>query len=540
MSEKRIYLINMKTLRLIVLTSTCFGLIFSNCNAGGNGIPRKDVKSITIKVNPKTMKYLGTVDGRYQSYNIEMAEVIGGNFWKPYPPEELNKSKTAKAPANAKSETGGADTSLFQAIPPIDLSDSRLRKLAAALGPAYLRVSGGWANSVFFQDKEKVIPKGFNGVLTKAQWKGVIDFSKAVDAKLVTSFAVSAGTRDSKGIWTSKEAKKIIDYTKSIGGIITAAELFNEPDIPGAGGAPAGYNAQTFAKDIAAFRTFTKKSIPGMLIVGPGSTGEGVATIPKSMPFIPSADLLSATPNPVFDVFSYHYYGAVSQRCASMGKDMTTTPEAALTANWLSRTDSVFNFYKKLQEQFAPGKPIWLTETADAACGGNPWAVTFLDCFRYLEQMGRLAKGGVQVIFHNTLASSEYGLLDQKTHLPKPDYWAALLWAKLMDKEVFEAGKGASGVDLFAHSMKGHEGGITLLVINTNKTAVNINIPVEAQQYTLTSKKLQGKTVQLNGVDLELNANDDLPDITGKPIKAGTIALPPLSITFITFANATM
>jgi hypothetical protein len=88
--------------------------------------------------------------------------------------------------------------------------------------------------------------------------------------------------------------------------------------------------------------------------------------------------------------------------------------------------------------------------------------------------------------------------------------------------------------------MKGHEGGITLLVINTNKTAININIPVEAQQYTLTSKKLQGKTVQLNGVDLELNANDELPDITGKPIKAGTIVLPPLSITFITFANATM
>ena len=40
-------------------------------------------------------------------------------------------------------------------------------------------------------------------------------------------------------------------------------------------------------------------------------------------------------------------------------------------------------------------------ETADAACGGNPWAVTYLDCFRYLDQMGRLAKNGVDVIFHN-------------------------------------------------------------------------------------------------------------------------------------------
>jgi len=32
--------------------------------------------------------------------------------------------------------------------------NARLRKLAAALGPAYVRVSGTWANSVFFQDTD--------------------------------------------------------------------------------------------------------------------------------------------------------------------------------------------------------------------------------------------------------------------------------------------------------------------------------------------------------------------------------------------------
>jgi hypothetical protein len=30
-----------------------------------------------------------------------------------------------------------------------------------------------------------------------------------------------------------------------------------------------------------------------------------------------TADILSATPRPVFDVFSYHFYGAASLRCAS-------------------------------------------------------------------------------------------------------------------------------------------------------------------------------------------------------------------------------
>jgi len=65
-----------------------------------------------------------------------------------------------------------------------------------------------------------------------------------------------------------------------------------------------------------------------------------------------------------------------------------------------------------------PGKAIWLTETAQTACGGDRWASTFLDSFRYLNQLGSLAKLGVQVHMHNTLASSDYGLLDEKTYDP--------------------------------------------------------------------------------------------------------------------------
>jgi len=46
------------------------------------------------------------------------------------------------------------------------------------------------------------------------------------------------------------------------------------------------------------------------------------------------------------------------------------------------------------------------------------WSSTFLDTFRYLDQLGRLAREGVQVVMHNTLAASDYGLLDEATHLP--------------------------------------------------------------------------------------------------------------------------
>ena len=35
-------------------------------------------------ITPANMSRIGTVDERFQSYNVEMVEVMGGRFWKPY------------------------------------------------------------------------------------------------------------------------------------------------------------------------------------------------------------------------------------------------------------------------------------------------------------------------------------------------------------------------------------------------------------------------------------------------------------------------
>ena len=83
-------------------------------------------------------------------------------------------------------------------------------------------------------------PKGFQSVLTRSEWKGVINFAQAVDAKLVNSFAISPGVRNAAGVWTSDQAGKLLAYTKSIGGEIAAAEFFNEPSYAAMGGAPPG------------------------------------------------------------------------------------------------------------------------------------------------------------------------------------------------------------------------------------------------------------------------------------------------------------
>lgn len=79
---------------------------------------------------------------------------------------------------------------------------------------------------------------------------------------------------------------------------------------------------------------------------------------------------------------------------------------------------------------------------------------------------------------------------------------------------------------MFAHNLKGSEDGKAIVIINTNKKTTAINIPSDAEQYTLTSNELEGTNVMLNGQELALTPNDELPAITGKNVKAGNVELP--------------
>ena len=463
-----------------------------------------------LSVTAASMVRVGTVDERFQSYNVEMIEVTGGRFWKPY-----------------EQNAADAQSDLYAYRGPIDLANARLRRLAAALAPAYVRVSGTWANSTYFADSDTAPmapPAGFNGILTRRQWRGVIDFSRAVGARMVTSFAISPGTRDAGGVWTPHQAHRLLAYTRSVGGSIAAAEFMNEPDLAAKGVAPAGYDAARYGHDFKIFRLFMKKNFPAVTILAPGTVGTTAI----------ASDLLAASGRGV-DALSYHHYGMLSERCTG-----TSTPQEALSEEWLSRTDQTVNFYRTLRDKFEPGKPIWLTETAEAACGGNRWAATFLDTFRYLDQLGRLARAGVQVVMHNTFAASDYALLDEKTLTPRPNYWGALLWRRLMGTTVLDAGAPIqAGFHLYAHCQRGTPGGVILLVINADrKTTRMLKLTDASERYTLDAVNLDERTVRLNGRTLELGVNDDLPVVGGVPTAAGALTFAPATITFLAIPAA--
>ncbi|MCA6110530.1 hypothetical protein [Bradyrhizobium cenepequi] len=483
----------------------------------------------SIALTPATMARIGSIDARFQSYNVEMVEVTGGHFWRPYA-DQGKPSKADGVPA-------GRDPAMYAYRRPIDLANPRLRKLAAALGPAYLRVSGTWANTTYFNDTDdsaRSPPPGFNGVLTHSQWKGVIDFARAVDARLVTSFATGAGTRNGSSVWTPVQAEKLIAATQALGGNIAAAEFMNEPDLAAMGGAPAGYDAASFGRDIAVFARFLNHASAQTMLLGPGTVSTG-----GSGDAVGSEKLLAAA-GPVFDAISFHYYGALSPRCSKTMPSAAVRDSKALSQDWLSGIDRMASFYANLRDRFAPGKPLWITETADAACGGNPWSSTFLDSFRYLDTLGRMAKRQVKVVMHNTLAASDYGLLEEKDFTPRPNYWTALLWRKLMGTAVLDAGSAAvPGLYLYAHCLRGKPGGVALLAINTDRAASrSLALSGPARRYTLTAANLTSARVRLNGREMKLAADDQLPVLEGEVVTASRIELAPTSITFLSIVDA--
>jgi len=466
----------------------------------------------------------GTVDERFQGYNIEMVEVTGGRFWAPY---------------------GGPKDEVYRQRPPIDLTNPKLIGLARNLGPSLLRVSGTWANNTYLLAEGETLsapPTGYSQILTRDQWRKVIAFSKAVDAPIVTSFAASGGTRDANGVWKTDQAQRFVDLTKSSGGTLYAAEFFNEPNIPGATtGMPPAYDVPNYATDFRIFRDWARKAAPAMKLVGTGGVSEG--TLMKTPPailrggkFLTSEAMLSANPRSL-DALSYHFYGNVSQRCGGPASLDTARVDALLPA-WLDRTLIDADFYSALRDKYEPGKPLWNTETAQAACGGSPWASTFLDSFRYLNQLGALAQRNVKVVLHNTLAASDYALLEPDTLDPRPNYWAAVLWHRTMGSTVLAPpASPSSALRIYAHCLAGKPGGVGLLAINTGTAPQSLALGRKATLWTMRGTPIETRAVTINGNIPAVDARGTLAGLAGMP-NVGAWDIPGQSISFAAVADA--
>ncbi len=492
-----------------------------------------------VKLQAEGLQALRQVDERLVSYNVEMTEVTGGTFWKAYTPAQVDG--TEEFPVIQDWSNMG---NLQQWYDPIDTTNPRLIKLAKELGTAWVRVSGTWANKTYYDfdgSCNGVVPEGFQNLLTKQQWLNLLDFVRAIDGKLLVSVANCPGIHSADEPFPFDQAKLLFETSKEYGVPISAAEFTNEPNLIALSGLPQGYTPADHARDHDLFGAWLKENYPECLFVGPCTVGDinlfgaldgaggGMAA---GFEIVTTEQLLGDYKSPM-DVFSYHYYNGVSERGAAMGGHWPF--EACLSEPYLAVAANCARQYVDRRDRYVPGGQMWVTESGDAGCGGNTWGSTFADVPRTLNELGEFCTVTDGVIFHNTLASSDYGYLQHGTFVPRPNYFAVLLWNRLMGPTVYATGEAIrEGAHVYAHSRKDGQAGYVYLIINNSKEATTVELPKAAEVYALTGNgKLRSRTMLLNGKELTLGENDALPELKGQTCEAGKLELAGESCNFI-------
>ena len=491
-----------------------------------------------VKLAGSGLTALREMDERLVSYNVEMTEVTGGTFWKAY--TEAQVDGVEEFPVITNWQDMG---NLQQWYDPIDTKNPRLIKLAKDLGAAWVRVSGTWANKTYYDFDGHTggkVPEGFQNLLTKDQWLSLLDFVKAIGGKLLVSIANCPGIHSADEPMPFEQADLLFRTSKEYGVPISAAEFTNEPNLIALSGLPQGYTAADHARDHDLFGAWLRENYPECLFVGPCTVGdidmfgtmEGAGGgMAAGFEMVTTEALLGEYKTPM-DVFSYHYYNGVSERGQAMGGHWPY--EAALTDKYLGVAASCARQYTARRDRYVPGGQMWVTESGDAGCGGNTWASTYVDVPRTLNELGEFCTVTDGVIFHNTLASSDYGFLKHGTFEPRPNYFAVLLWNRLMGKTVYASGEEIrEGAHVYAHSRKDGKDGYAYLVINNSQEVTTVELPGQAQVYALIGNgKIRSRTMLLNGRELVLGENDALPELSGVTA-SGTVEVAPGGCTFI-------
>jgi len=122
---------------------------------------------------------------------------------------------------------------------------------------------------------------------------------------------------------------------------------------------------------------------------------------------------------------------------------------------WLSRRIRPWLSIDPLRDKSKPA-----TDLADRDRGGSvrrkPLGRNLSGYVQISRPAWPLAKAGVQVVMHTRLSASDYGLLDENTLAPRPNYWGALLWRQLMGKRRARSGVPIhTGLHVYAHCSSG-------------------------------------------------------------------------------------
>ena len=427
----------------------------------------------------------------YLSLTIDTSLILGGHWW-----------------GKARGISRGVE---IGTVAPIDLTNSRLTGFASLLAPAMLRIGGTEADRVGYRVRKR--PGGRDAteedpaaspdrklVLKKKLWKRINNFASTAGFKILFVVSAGPGQRDDRGAWMDSNARALIAYTARKRLPVRAWELGNEVNaFPITHGFRNRVSASQYVEDFALFSALVRKLHPRASAVGPASAV--IPAIGEPNPIIPS--LGKSTAMRASDVVSWHYYpqqssrGRFANRRASEGTLLKPR-----------HLDSVRKQTRRIVKN-ARGRRVWVTETGHALYGGEPGlSDTYLSSIWWLDQLGLLAREGVSRVFRQSLVGADYGLLDQDTFEPRPDYYVSFLWKRLMGPQVFKAPcvEGSDGrIRAYHHSSAKNRRSHCLLLVSLRDTYSRITVPGSVRRRFIIEPVggIRSSRIALNGVPVE-------------------------------------
>ena len=499
---------------VLAVSISPLALVLATCADARPAADPPRAATITVALDTQVAE----IDPRFVSFAVDTAQLVGGTFWSPSAEVEVGTGR--------------------HRVAPYDFSRPRLRVLAAALAPAYLRIGGSDADKTFYDlsDMPRAEPpEGYAWVLTRAEWDGMHDFVDALGLELVFTLGAGPGPRLHDGRWDESNARTLLTYARDAGHAIALLELGNEPNafslIHGLGFSRTG---REHASDLRAMRALAHELLPDARIGGPASAywpllGEPAAVGPDVM----------AEAGDALDAVSWHYYPMQSRRCPIATRRATLA--SALSVETLTELDTWADEVGALRDAHAPAAELWLGESGPAQCGGEPGlGQSFAGTFGWLDQLGRLARRGYHAVVRQTLSGSDYGLVDDETLEPRPDYWASLLFRRLMGTRVLAATSDEDGVLAYAHCAREGAGDVVVLLLNPGDTPGDVTLSgdiTSTASHTLwlaTASAPEASEVRIDGAPLRLEEGAErMPEIEGAVLEHAPLRLPPTSWAFV-------
>jgi len=454
----------------------------------------------------------------------------------------------------------------------IDLQNKRLRSLAKAMSPAFLRVGGSEGDDAVYDiDGACRRSRGGSGIPDPAycmsvdRWKELLGFAEDAGIDVAFGLNVMYGRNCSTRChpqpcaagntgygtcspWDPSNAIALMNLTSSLGLKVGAFEVGNEKEHV--------LTPEDYAGCMKTMRAALDHLWPSKegrpLLVGPDEN--------------PRADWLNAMLKEggnVTDVVTYHLY-------AGYGLDPSLSHEL-VDPGFLDFTRVIGGDVARVVRAAAPHAQLWVGETAAAWHSGESGiADAFESGFWFIDQLGTLASMSHSVMCRQCFVGGNYTMIGVNDgFLPRPDYYTGLLFKRLMGSTVLTSYQNEPAVQPYLPAIRGYlhctpglsaSGGATFAYVNTDaKRSFQIDLSglnldgskfdsSERQEYVLSSggigppgphqSELSSLHLKLNGEVLALNKDDSLPEMNGRMVHGGAFVALPRTYGFVVFPNA--